>query len=129
MAKNRRRKNKMRVQSRKPGVRGIFPGTLFGVLLSLMIFALGYLYLCGRCDDLGKKINQLEKTRDNLRREIVNEEFKWSNMTSPASMEKLLAKHGLTMTWPSEDSVVRLRRKPLPQQFARETSLGDMVHD
>jgi hypothetical protein len=128
MAKNRR-KNKLRVRSRKPGVRGVFPGTLFGVLLLLAIFALSYLYLCGRCDALGKKINALEKTRDNLRREIVNEEFKWSNMTSPKSMEELLLKHGLTMTWPSEDSVVRLRRNPLPQQFAQSQQVGDVAHD
>jgi len=128
MARNRR-KNKMRVRSRRPGVRSIFPGTLFGVLLMLTIFALGYLYLCGRCDALGKKINQLEKTRENLRREIVNEEFKWSNMTSPESMEKLLKKHELIMTWPSEDSVVRLHRNPLPQQFAREPSIEEIIND
>jgi len=128
MARNRR-KNKLRVRSRKPGVHSIFPGTLFGVLVTMAIFAMGYLYLCGRCDALGKKINQLEKNRDNLRREIVNEEFKWSNMTSPESMEKLLKKHDLIMTWPSEDSVVRLRRNPLPQQFAREPSMGEIIHD
>lgn len=128
MAKNRR-KNKLRVTSRKPGVRSIFPGTLFGVLTTLVIFALCYLYLCGRCDALGKRIHQLEKDREALRREIVNEEFKWSNMTSPENMMNLLKKHQLTMTWPSEDSVVRLRRNPLPQQFARDPSVGEIVHD
>jgi len=128
MARNRR-KNKMRVQARKQGVRGIFPGTLFGVLITLALFAFSYLYLCGRCDALGKKINQLEKQREELRREIVNEEFKWSNMTSPKKMEELLQKHQLNMIWPSEDSVVRLRRNPLPQQFAQGKVNGGMVHD
>jgi hypothetical protein len=129
MAKNRRKKNKLRVRNRQYGVRSIFPGTLFGVLMTLTVFALSYLYLCGRCDALGKKINQLEKSRDNLRREIVNEEYKWSNMTSPDSMEKLLKKHNLVMTWPSEGSVVRLRRNPLPQQFARHPSMEGLVDD
>ncbi len=127
MAKNRR-KNKMRVRARKPGVRGVFPGTLFGVLLALAAFSLTYLYLCGRCDALGKKINELEKVRDNLRRDVVTEEYKWSNLTSPKSMEALLKKHGLTMTWPSEDSVVRLRRNPLPHQYAQGDT-GNMAHD
>ena len=124
-----RKKNKLRVQARKPGVRGVFPGTLLGVLLMLAVFSFSYLYICGRCDALGKKINQLEKTRDELRREIVNEEFKWSNMTSPKNMEALLRKHQLNMTWPSEDSVVRLRRNPLPQQFAQGKVTGDIAHD
>lgn len=128
MAKNRR-KNKMRVRSRKPGVRGVFPGTLFGVLMALTVLALTYLYLCGRCDALGKKINELEKIRDTLRRDVVTEEYKWSNLTSPKSMEELLAKHGLTMTWPSEDSVVRLRRNPLPHQYAQGQVAEDVVHD
>jgi len=127
MAKNRRKK-KMRVRSRKPGVRGIFPGTLFGVLLVLAVLALTYLYLCGRCDALGKKINELEKVRDIQRRDVVTEEYKWSNLTSPKSMEELLTKHGLTMTWPSEDSVVRLRRNPLPHLYAQGQP-GDMVND
>lgn len=127
MAKNRRKK-KMRVHSRKPGVRGVFPGTLFGVLLVMAVFALTYLYLCGRCDALGKKINELEKVRDTLRRDVVTEEYKWSNLTSPKSMEELLAKHGLTMTWPSEDSVVRLRRNPLPQLYAQGQP-GEIVND
>lgn len=117
MAKNRR-KNKLRVRSRKPGVRGVFPGTLFAILLVLATFALTYLYLCGRCDALGKRINELEKIRDGLRRDVATEEFKWSNLTSPQNMEALLKKHGLTMTWPSEDSVVRLRRNPLPHEYA-----------
>ena len=118
----------MRVRSRKPGVRGIFPGTLFGVLLVLAVLALTYLYLCGRCDALGKKINELEKIRDIQRRDVVTEEYKWSNLTSPKSMEELLAKHGLTMTWPSEDSVVRLRRDPLPHMYAQGQP-GDTAND
>jgi hypothetical protein len=127
MAKNRR-KNKLRVRSRKPGVRGVFPGTLFAILLVVASFALTYLYLCSRCDALGKKINELEKTRDALRREVVTEQFKWSNLTSPKSMEELLKKHGLIMTWPSEDSVVRLHRNPLPHEYA-QGSTGDTAHD
>lgn len=127
MAKNRRKK-KMNVRSRKPGVRGVFPGTLFGVLLVLAVLALTYLYLCGRCDALGKKINELEKVRDIQRRDVVTEEYKWSNLTSPKSMEELLTKHGLTMTWPSEDSVVRLRRNPLPHLYAQGQP-GEIVND
>lgn len=129
MAKKNRRRNRKHVRVPGKGVHGLIPRTLFGVLMTLTVCALSYLYLCGRCDALGKRIYQLEKQRDELRREIVNEEFKWSNLTAPENMQKLLQKHNLTMVWPSEESVVRVRRNPLPQQFARETSLGTIVHD
>jgi len=128
MSKNRR-KNKLRVQSRKPGVHGVIPGTLFGALVFLATFALGYLYVCGRCDALGKKIQDLEKTRDNLRREIVNEEYKWSRLMAPESMERLLREHRLEMIWPSEDSVVRLRRDPLPHIYVERIGAGGIAHD
>jgi len=132
MAKRNKRKGKSKkkyARARKPGIRSVFPRTLFGILLMLTVFALSYLYLCGRCDALGKNIYQLEKQRADLRREIVNEEFKWSNMTSPENMEKLFDKHNIIMIWPSEDSVRRIRRNPLPQQFARDTSIRNFVHD
>jgi hypothetical protein len=129
MAKNRR-KNKLRVKPRKPGVRGIFPGTLLSALLGLGIFAISYLTLCSRCDAIGRRINELEKVHENLKREIVNEEFKWSKLTDLQSMEILLAHHGLEMIWPSEDSVVRLHRNPPPHlMYAREPGYGDVVHD
>ena len=129
MAKNRK-KNRLRVKPRKPGLRGMFPGTLFSALLGLLVFALSYLTLCSRCDAIGRRINELEKVHEKLRREIVNEQFKWSKMTDLKNMETLLAKHQLTMIWPSEDSVVLLHRNPPPHlQLAREPGWGDVVHD
>lgn len=119
MAKNNKRKGKkMRVKSRQPGVNGVIPGSLLGALLTLAGIALAYLYVSGRCVALGDKITSLEKQHAALKRDIVNEEYKWSRAMSPENMERLLTKHGLDMIWPSEDSVVRLSRNPPPHLYA-----------
>ncbi len=128
MARNRRKHKKLRAQAHKPGVSGVIPGTLFGTLLLLAAFSLSYLYVCGRCVALGDKITKLEKERDVARREIANEEYKWSKLMSPESMKRLMKEHGLEMIWPSEDSVVRLTRNPPPHLYA-EGPAGDVRHD
>lgn len=129
MARNRR-KNKLRVRPRKAGVHGVIPGTLFGVLVMMSLVALGYLYLCGRCDDLGKKIGELESRRVSLASEIVNEQFKWSKLTTPEKIQELLDKHELSMIWPSEDSILRVNRNPLPHSvYARRPGSTDLAHD
>ncbi|MFH0909032.1 MAG: hypothetical protein V1929_09740 [bacterium] len=104
------------------------------VLLGATTLALSYLWLCSGCDDLGRRLKHLEQQKLALQRRIVNEEYKWSNMTSPQNMEKLLQRHGLVMTWPSEKSIVRIRRSaaedpssPSRREYAQHT--GAPVND
>lgn len=131
MAKNRRKNKRVQVRGRKQNVHGVIPGTLFGALVLLAGFALAYLYICGRSVALGNQITALEKKHASLRREIVNEEYKWNRALTPDNMQKLLVKHNLEMIWPSEDSVVRLPRNPPPhfgRQYAESAHTG-IAHD
>jgi hypothetical protein len=98
-----------RKRNRRKNVRThVVPLPLAAVLLVVTVFSLGYLWLNGRCDALGREIKGCEQRRDELQRLIVNEEYKWCNMTSPRNMEKLLQTHQLPMALPQEKSVVRL---------------------
>ena len=106
---------------------GVFPTILAGILCVATTTALGYLWLCGRCEDLGRRIKALEQQKSALERRVVNEEYKWSNMTSPQNMEKLLQAHKLEMIRPGERSVVRIHRSTQPQQFAQHQ--GNQVTD
>lgn len=119
MPKNRLKNKKMRMRARKQNVHGVIPGTLFGVLVLLAAFALGYLYICGRCVAMGDKITELEKRHALVRRDIVNEEYKWNRSLTPENMQRLLKQHNLVMIWPPEDSVVRMPRNP-PPHFGRQ---------
>ena len=126
MARNRLKK--------KNSSESVFPSILAVVLFGATALALSYLWICGRCDDLGRRLKDLEQQKLALQRRIVNEEYKWSNMTSPQNMEKLLQMHGLAMTWPTEKSVVRIHSSSADdapasskRQYAQRA--GAPVHD
>ena len=95
--------------NRKKQAQGLgFPAPLALVLVVGALVALSYLWLCGRCEDLGERIKDLEARKAELQRQVVNEEFKWTNMKAPQNMERLLRTHQLDMEWPGEQQVHRL---------------------
>lgn len=100
---------RLRTKNRpKARARAVFPAPLALVLGLVAVLSVTYLWLCGRCDQLGQEIKRKERALVELRRHVVNEEYKWSNLTSPQNMQRLLQAHQLVMTWPSERDVVRL---------------------
>ena len=80
-----------------------------------------YLGLVNACDDLGRQIKALEASRSELRKQVVNEERNWSMARSIGNMERLLAAHGIEMTFPQERNIVRLKatEPDEPAQYAR----------
>ena len=87
----------------------MFPAPLACILGAAAIVSLSYLWLCGRCGDMGAHIKALEDRKAELRKRVINEEYKWANMKSPHNIEQLLQKFNLAMTWPDESRTVRLR--------------------
>ena len=108
---------------------GVFPTVLAVVLLGATTTALGYLWLCGRCEDMGRRIKALEQEKTQIERRVVNEEYKWSNMTSPQNMQRLLEAHGLTMTWPLEKNVIRIPRHTSSENVASRPAQLAMHRD
>ena len=89
------------------------------------VAALSYLWLCARCEELGREINGLEKQQVSLTKKFLNEEYKWVRLKSPQSIEASLARCGLSMTWPRRDQVVWLadshvQEDQLPQELREE---------
>ena len=97
------RKNK-----RKPSGGYLIPMPFAVMLVVISGLALFYLWLCERCDAVGQDLKALEGRRISLQKSYLNEEYRWANLRSPANVDMLLKKHGLTMTWPSRDQIVRL---------------------
>lgn len=106
-----------RRQNIKKGSEGpIFPAPLAAILSTAAVISLSYLWFCGRCEALGVQIQALESKKAELHKRVINEEYKWSNMKSPQNIEDLLRQFNLTMTWPGEDRVVRVRSQaPMPE--------------
>ena len=106
------------------------PMSFAGLVTFMCVFALGYVWLEGRCEALGRDLKTLENERDLLHKEYLTEECNWNRMKSPREIEKALEKHNIIMTWPKNEQVIRLSNldlfdEPLPAenedtvQFAR----------
>jgi hypothetical protein len=121
MARRRKRRN------RKKRVDGfIFPTSFAGVLVFVSVLALSYLWLCSRCEELGREIKTLEGRQAELAKKLLNEEYKWTRMKAPGNIETALRRTGLAMTWPRRDQVVwladaRIQESPALQQFEERT--------
>ncbi len=98
------KKNKKKGQVKFP-----VPVPLVALLLVLVGFALVYVCLQSRTETLGREIRGLEAARDRLRDQLVREQCEWAKMQSPSSLEQALKAHGLVMTWPGRDQIVRVR--------------------
>ena len=95
----------------------------WGVPAMALIALLGmvYLNLHNACESVGREIKRLESQRTELRKQVVNEERNWSMARSIGNMERLLAAHGIVMTFPQERNIVRLKatEPDEPAQYAR----------
>jgi len=98
------KKNRKKGQAKFP-----VPVPLVALLSVLVAFALVYVCLHSRTETLGREIRGLEASRDRLRDQLVREQCEWAKMQSPSSLEQALKVHGLVMTWPGRDQIVRVR--------------------
>ena len=97
----------------------IFPAPLAGILGAVAMIALCYLWLCSRCEALGSQLQTLEDNRRAAHQRRVNEECKWSNAKSPGNILALLQEKHLSMNYPEESRVVRLRYRSIEPAMLR----------
>jgi hypothetical protein len=120
----RRGVRKGRANRKKHEARVGFPSPLAALLVVVALLSLVYLWLCGRCEGLGKDLARLERQKEELVARVMNEEYKWTQSKAPANMERLLAHHKLVMILPPERDVVRVRRAQLPLEVAEQQVTG-----
>jgi len=120
-------KRKNRRRSRRIPAHAVFPSLLAGLLIPAMVLALCYLWAGTRCEVLGREIQQLEARRMELGKRLAVEQNRWANLLSPVGFEQLLRRHGLQMSRPGEDRVVRITTAYGQTQLARVEPLGRRV--
>lgn len=98
------RNNKKKGQAKLP-----VPIPLVALVLVLAGLSLVYVCLQTRTETLGREIKALEVARDHLREQLVREQYDWAKLQSPSSLEQAMKTHGLVMTWPGRDQIVRVR--------------------
>lgn len=110
-------------RNRKKRMHGfVLPAPFAGVVVLGSLLALAYVWLGSRCDSLGRDIKTLELEKARLKRDLLSEESRWTQMKSPVNIEMILAKNNIVMTWPRKGQVVRLYESGAnPEIRARKT--------
>lgn len=112
MAKRRKRKKKNQVQVP-------FPVVLANVLVLVAVLGLSYVWLCSRCNALGKDIKRKEAELVTAQKRLVGEQDRWSIATSPGNLQRAIKKYRLNMVMPRERQIVRVGTWEQLEQTAR----------
>ncbi len=99
-----------RKKTKKNQVQVPFPVVLANVLVLVAVLGLSYMWLCSRCDALGREIKNKEAELAAAQKRLVNEQDRWSSITSPLNLQRAIRKHGLDMVMPQEKQVVKVGR-------------------
>jgi hypothetical protein len=102
-----------------------FPAPLAVILGLLAVVLVFYICLCSRCEAIGQEIKALEKQKEDVHRRVLSEEYKWSGLKSPRSIERLLAAFNLEMSLPDGKRVVRLHYSPATAGLAQYAHRAD----
>lgn len=119
MAAKKRKTTKKKMK--KNQVQVPFPVLLANVLVLVAVMGLSYMWLCSRCDALGKEIKNKEAELAAAQKRLVNEQDRWSTITSPANLERAIRKHGLDMDMPETKRVVEVGYANLASRTAMVT--------
>jgi len=99
--KNSRKKKKNQVQVP-------FPVVLANVLVLVAVMGLSYMWLCARCDALGREIKTKEAELAAAQKRCNNEQERWAIMTSPSNLRQAIRRFGLDMQMPNDSQVVKM---------------------
>ena len=102
------KRGKGRSQKKHHDVRVPVPVALIGVLVFVVIVGLSYMWICARCEHLGKEIKRREQVLAQARKRCKNERNRWAYLTSPSNLRKAIKRCGFEMSTPHENQIVRV---------------------
>jgi len=105
MATKRKSKNS---KKKKNHVQVPFPVLLANVLVLVAVLGLSYMWLCSRCDALGREIKGKEAELKAAEKRRDNELERWTIMTSPPNLQRAIRKRSLDMVMPTQAQVVKV---------------------
>ena len=96
--------------NQKAEVRVPFPMLLANVLVAVAVLGLSYIWLCARCDALGKQIKQAEVELERAQKQTRMEQERWAALTTPSKLRAAINRFDLDMVMPSDSQIVKLGR-------------------
>ncbi len=104
MRKRRRRNKKKQAQG------FVFPVPLALFLVMVTVTSMTYLWMHGRCEAAGVRIQRLEQRQLQTRQQLLDEQLKWTQMRTLSQVRAAVKRHGLDMTLAPNHRVVQLAR-------------------
>lgn len=116
-----------RTKNRKKQAQGfVFPVPLALFLVLVTVTSMTYLWMHGRCEAAGLRIQRLEREKALSHQRLLDEEMKWSQLKTLPNVRAAVQRHGLNMDWAPTHRIVRLTRPsmetvPVYQELAQWT--------
>ena len=102
---------KRRKRNRKKQAQGfVFPVPLALFLVMVTVISMTYLWMQGRAEAAGIRIQQLETQRHRVGQVRQDEERKWAQLKTLPNVRQAVARHNLGMDWVPDHRVVHLYR-------------------
>jgi cell division protein FtsL len=104
-----------------------YPGPLLSILIFAAAVSLGYLWICGRCEVLGRDIGELERERRDLSQQLNLEKARWARNETMDGILRGLARWDIQMSLPDPARVVMVRREALLDEPGSGLSASELA--
>ena len=92
----------------------VLPRSVAGLIVLMVTLVLVYWVMDSECAQLGQEIRKCEQKIQMLDAEYAREESRWSEKNTPEKLEEAMLQHGIAMSYPVADQVVRMDASGLP---------------
>lgn len=104
MRRNRKRRLSVKVLPHWPA----------GIIVLLVTLVLGYWFMDSKCAMLDQEMRKHEQKYAALENERVREESRWNEKKTPEKLEQAMLQHGIAMSYPTPEQVVRMDGSGVP---------------
>ncbi|HNX34603.1 MAG TPA: hypothetical protein PKM57_08240 [Kiritimatiellia bacterium] len=112
----------------------VLPPSVAGMVVLIVSMVLSYWFMDAKCAQLGQDIRKNEQKYAAFEDECVREEARWSEKKTPEKLEQAMLQHGIAMSYPTADQVVRMDASGQPVagqlslvRFQRNLSASERV--
>ena len=92
----------------------VVPSSVAGIFMLMIGLALLYWVMDSKCDVDGQEIRKYEQKLQSIEAEYAREEARWNEKNTPEKLEEAMLQHGIAMSYPSADQVVRMDTLGIP---------------
>ena len=92
----------------------VLPRSAAGIIVLFVSVILSYWFMDSKCAQLGQEIRKHEHKYAQLDDERVREEARWNEKKTPEKLEQAMLQHGIAMSYPTPEQVVRVDGAGVP---------------